>query len=171
MSPSKSKTIVWPSGDTSSDIQVPSSVVKETLASGFRISSSFFSSFFSSSFTAFSDCCCAFTPNVIAATSIAQTIQTAWRTAIAVCDIDLLRGAKQNGDLDRVNGFMTDILRRIPSFFATIIARSLKLMREIITRRSAMRKNIGPPDSDPVDGNAKPKTYVDGTVLPKEGFV
>src|SRR5215813_2623569 len=50
MSPSKSKTMVCPSGETSSDIQVPSSVVKETLPSGFRNNSSFFSSFFSSDF-------------------------------------------------------------------------------------------------------------------------
>src|SRR5215468_5167963 len=48
MSPSRSKTIVCPSGETSSDIHVPSSVVNETLPSGFKINSSFFSSFFSS---------------------------------------------------------------------------------------------------------------------------
>src|SRR5438046_4815261 len=49
MSPSRSKRIVCPSGETSSDIQVPSSVVNSTFVSAFKGSpSSFFSSFLSS---------------------------------------------------------------------------------------------------------------------------
>src|SRR5437773_9742146 len=49
MSPSRSTTIVCPSGETSSDIQVPSSVVNSTFVSAFKGSpSSFFSSFLSS---------------------------------------------------------------------------------------------------------------------------
>src|SRR5262249_31664701 len=51
---SGASALVCPWAKSSSDIEVPSSVVNETLPSGFKINSSFFSSFFSS----FLSSCC-----------------------------------------------------------------------------------------------------------------
>src|SRR5579859_113161 len=58
MSPSNSKTMAFPFGETSSDSQVPSSVVNSILRVGFS-DSPFFSSFFSSFLSSFLSLSCA----------------------------------------------------------------------------------------------------------------
>src|SRR5580693_1846615 len=59
MSPISSNTIVLPSGETSSESQVPSSVVNSILRSGFK-GRPFFSSFFSGFFSSFFSSCLPF---------------------------------------------------------------------------------------------------------------